>query len=336
MERAEQLGIGNGKIRPIELRRDIDGLGDLAQVSFDDDLARSGRSLNEEIHSIKRAIPLIIALGWVSEYFRHIIGGFVWEDRGRIVGSVLVQQGNDKTRWYISTIATHPEYRRQGIARQLTIRAMEYAREHGAEICTLSVRSDNIPAYKLYRSLGFVHYDSSIALKLEDLPSVQAPQTNGYTLSPITVGDWQVRYDLAVRGTPPEVQDFLPVSETEYRVSTSQRWIMPLLQQLQRRDAHRWVAERDGQPVGCMYLTARRAQSTHRLRLTMDPAHRADLTELLLTLALKTLQEYPRQNVLISTRAAYTDLLAILKQYGFVEFETMHQLGAKLDHLAEV
>ena len=214
MERAERLITSNGKIRPLELRRDIDGLGDLVQVSFDDDLARSGQNLHEEIRSIKRMIPLLTALGWVSDYFRHIINGFVWEDRGRIVGSVLVQRGNDKTRWHISTIATHPDYRRQGIARQLTIRAMEHARKHGAEICSLDVRDDNIPAYNLYRSLGFVHYDSSTVLKLEDLPSVQAKGTNGYALHPMKLSDWQIRYDLAVRDTPPEVQDFLPVALT--------------------------------------------------------------------------------------------------------------------------
>jgi ribosomal protein S18 acetylase RimI-like enzyme len=334
MEHVEQR-IDDSKIKPLELRRDIDGIGDLIQVSFDDDLTRSGQNLHEEIRSTKRVIPLVIALGWVSDYFRHIIEGFVWEDRGRIVGSVLMQRGNDKTRWHISTIATHPDYRRQGIARQLTMRAMEHAREHGAEVCVLDVRSDNAPAYELYRSLGFVHFDSSIALKLEELPSVQVQRTDDYVLRPIGYGDWQVRYDLAVRDTPPEVHAFLPVSAAHHRVTTGQQLIVPVLQWLQRRDVHWWIAEQDGQPMGYMYLAARCIKNIHELQLTIDPAHHTALTELLLCLALETLQEYPRQNVLISTRTAYTNLLSVLKRYGFVELETMHQLGAKLDHFGD-
>jgi ribosomal protein S18 acetylase RimI-like enzyme len=213
---------------------------------------------------------------------------------------------------------------------------MEHARAHGAEICILDVRADNSPAYNLYRSLGFTHYDSTTELKLEELPVVQTRLADGYSLRPLKFSDWQIRYDIAVRDTPPEVQAFLPVSEAQYRVSTFQRLVAPLLIHLQRVDAHRWAAERDGQLAGYVRLFARRsARITHALQLTIDPAHRATLAETLLTLALETLQKYPRQNVLISTRTAYTDLLALLKQYGFVEFETMHRLGAKLNHLCE-
>ena len=90
--------------------------------------------------------------------------------------------------------------------------------------------------------------------------------------------------------------------------------------------------ERGQQTVGYMRLAARRvARTTHEISLTIDPDHRVQLGEPLITLALETLQRYPRQNTLISVRTAYDDLLALLHRYGFVEIETEHRLGLKLD-----
>lgn len=207
------------------------------------------------------------------------------------MASVTIQRmGNDKARWYIAAVATHPGYRRQGLARKLVTRAMEHATAHGAEVCTLDVRANNPPAYNLYRSLGFVHYDSTTELKLEELPIVRAKPTYGYTLRPMKVGEWRARHDLAVRDTPPEVAAFLPASEAEYRVSALMRLLSPLFMRLQRMDAHRWAAEKDGQLVGTMRLLARRvASTTHDLRLAIDPAYRDALVEPLLILALETL-----------------------------------------------
>jgi hypothetical protein len=51
----------------------------------------------------------------------------------------------------------------------------------------------------------------------------------------------------------------------------------------------------------------------------------------LLTLALETLHAYPRQNALIETRTMDRDVQDVLEKYGFVEIETSHRLGAKLD-----
>jgi hypothetical protein len=42
----------NGKIRPLDIRRDLDHLGELIQASFADDLARRGGDLREEIDTI--------------------------------------------------------------------------------------------------------------------------------------------------------------------------------------------------------------------------------------------------------------------------------------------
>jgi hypothetical protein len=50
----------------------------------------------------------------------------------------------------------HPDYRRRGIARALTQRAVEHARERKIHDLWLNVRADNPEAAHLYASLGFI------------------------------------------------------------------------------------------------------------------------------------------------------------------------------------
>jgi len=322
-----------GEMRPIRLRQDLMGLIELTEIAFADELASRGEDLRESLLSVRRLIPLLGVLGALSEDFRHLLDGFVWEDGGRLVASTIVQRmGHDKTRWYVGSVATHPDYRRQGLARKLTTRALEHAKEHGAEVCILDVRADNPAAYDLYRSLGFTHYDSSTDLKLEQLPEVEGHDAPGYVLRPMELSEWRARYDLQLRATPAEVQAFLPVSEDQYQVSSLQRLLAPLLQRLQGVDIYRWVAERDGQAIGYLRLVARRvAKTAHEMDWSIDPGHQDAPAEALLTMALHTMKDYPAQNILLSVRTSSESLLALLKRYGFVEIETLHRLGVKLD-----
>jgi ribosomal-protein-alanine N-acetyltransferase len=56
---------------------------------------------------------------------------------------------------HISTIAVHPNLRRQGIGRVLLEYALERARALGAELVTLEVRESNQAATEMYQTFGF-------------------------------------------------------------------------------------------------------------------------------------------------------------------------------------
>ncbi|MEW5717504.1 MAG: ribosomal protein S18-alanine N-acetyltransferase, partial [Chloroflexota bacterium] len=56
---------------------------------------------------------------------------------------------------HISTVATHPQWRRQGIGELLIIAMIERAAEIGARLMTLEVRVSNVDAQALYRKYGF-------------------------------------------------------------------------------------------------------------------------------------------------------------------------------------
>lgn len=52
-------------------------------------------------------------------------------------------------------VETKPEFRRQGVARALLIEGLRRMKDKGVKIAKVSHYSDNVPARRLYRSLGF-------------------------------------------------------------------------------------------------------------------------------------------------------------------------------------
>jgi ribosomal-protein-alanine N-acetyltransferase len=56
---------------------------------------------------------------------------------------------------HITTFGVHPDWRRQGIGRQLLLNLVELSLAIGARRMTLEVRTSNLAAQALYRGLGF-------------------------------------------------------------------------------------------------------------------------------------------------------------------------------------
>ena len=66
-----------------------------------------------------------------------------------IIGRVIAPEGE------IYRIATHPAYRRRGIAYRLLDYAVKCEKGRGLEVLFLEVRESNTPAKNLYKSYGF-------------------------------------------------------------------------------------------------------------------------------------------------------------------------------------
>jgi ribosomal-protein-alanine N-acetyltransferase len=56
---------------------------------------------------------------------------------------------------HISTLAVHPDFRKQGIARRLLKSVLHEGAARGAELATLEVRISNFAAIDLYETFGF-------------------------------------------------------------------------------------------------------------------------------------------------------------------------------------
>lgn len=57
---------------------------------------------------------------------------------------------------HIATIATHPQFRRRGFAKQILIKSLVSARGEGALKSLLEVRARHVIAQKIYCDIGFV------------------------------------------------------------------------------------------------------------------------------------------------------------------------------------
>lgn len=83
---------------------------------------------------------------------------------GRVVGYVTFQILRETV--YVRNVATAPEVRRSGIGRALMEAVAARGREAGCTAWCLNVKPGNVPAIRLYESLGMRRRYRSVALRL--------------------------------------------------------------------------------------------------------------------------------------------------------------------------
>lgn len=145
-------------LRLVDARRDLNQIADLIELCFSETIDPDGESYLQQMRKAARNTSYLQWAGSLGEQAPFPTSGFVWEDDGRIIGNLTLiptlQRANPI--YLIANVAVHPNYRRQGIARQLTQAALDYARQRRADSIWLHVREENLGAYQLYRSLGFI------------------------------------------------------------------------------------------------------------------------------------------------------------------------------------
>jgi len=109
------------------------------------------------VHQIDRSS---FSLPWPERSFRFEVTSnpaarcWVAEMDGRVVTILVIWMIVDEA--HIATIATDPEFRRQGIGRELLVHALREAVQEGAVRAFLEVREGNDAAMAMYRRMGFV------------------------------------------------------------------------------------------------------------------------------------------------------------------------------------
>ena len=102
---------------------------------------------------------LSFTLPWPERSFRFELTEnsasrcWVVELDGKIVGMLVAWMLVDEA--HIATIATHPDYRRQGVARKLLTYALRYMSKEGAVTSFLEVRESNAAAQEMYGKFGY-------------------------------------------------------------------------------------------------------------------------------------------------------------------------------------
>lgn len=110
----------------------------------------------EQVIAIDR---VSFSLPWPERSFRFELTDnpasrcWVAEVDGKLVGMIVAWLLVDEV--HVATIATHPDFRRQGIARKLLSHTLRQLREEGAQSSFLEVRASNFAAQEMYRKFGY-------------------------------------------------------------------------------------------------------------------------------------------------------------------------------------
>jgi ribosomal-protein-alanine N-acetyltransferase len=113
----------------------------------------------EDVPAVVELDQLSFSLPWPERSFRYELTDnpasrcWVYEQDGRIVGMLVAWLLIDEA--HIATLATHPDYRRRGIAKQLLTHALRFMAREGAVSSFLEVRESNLAAQEMYRRFGF-------------------------------------------------------------------------------------------------------------------------------------------------------------------------------------
>ena len=110
---------------------------------------------------------------WVCERNGQIAGVFFaypseWEKlidgplqaamlkNGLSIDTMIQENESMPGEWYLDTLVTDPDFRRQGVGREMLAAASQIAKSAGYDKISLNCDIDNSPAYHLYRKMGYV------------------------------------------------------------------------------------------------------------------------------------------------------------------------------------
>lgn len=200
-------------MRPLDPRKDLGAVADLIDLCFDFHMDEDGR---EYVRQIRQAAQAQKSMFGVSQSIGSggvPMQGFVWVEDGKLVGNLTIIPFLRGGKWHflIANVATNPLYRRRGIARQLTHKALQYIREHNGTITWLQVREDNPSARQLYKNLGFVEIAHRATYRTPSKhTSIPSPSTSLY-LTTRRKSDWQSQAAWLRETYPPEIAWHLPL-----------------------------------------------------------------------------------------------------------------------------
>ena len=125
----------------------------------------------EEIHTYQDKVPSDSYLTSLLDKDHFIV--LVALSDGKVVGGlaayVLEKFEQERKEIYIYDLAVAHEHRRKGIATELIRRLQSVAREKGAYVIFVQADPDDMPAIKLYESLGtredVHHFDIPVVIK---------------------------------------------------------------------------------------------------------------------------------------------------------------------------
>ncbi len=326
-------------LRAFQIPADLSALSELIPPSFQYPENEAWNIQQDEVDSmvdsmegLRRIWPLLRVLQLVYPPLRDLLRGFMWEEDGEPVGMVNMLRSGSTDQWLIGNVAVLPAFRRRGIGRKLVMAAVEGARARGAKRIVLDVVAGNVPAYELYESLGFEHFDSSVELAFDTTNGMPQPVAcpEEYVIGERKLSDWKPGYELARRITPDRVSTFKPVEVGRFRQPRLLVWLMPVLGRALGVRPMAFLARcvSDDRVVAAVAVAVRRKPGgVNQVEVMLDPAH-GDLAPHLVNFMLRTvLGASPGRRITLHVPQWQEPLLEAALAAGFERRSEFHSMG---------
>lgn len=200
------------QLRPLNILRDLPAVASLVENCFASSLDEDGRRYLQQMRRASRDNAFLRWAVQAVDTASMPLSGFVWEENGEIIGNAsLIPYRSNRRRYYlIANVAVHPNQRRRGIGRALTLACMNQAQRKHADETWLHVRDDNPGAIALYESLGFRERARRTSWRLT-LDRAAAPLEPGLPVSRRRSRDWPRQEELLRRAYPDQLAWYQPM-----------------------------------------------------------------------------------------------------------------------------
>lgn len=325
--------------RAFRLPADIDTMNSLVMEGFQypenpswSVQADEKQGMIDSINAAKRLWPLLRVLRIFSPVFRDALCGFIDEQDGNPAGLINFLRQRNVPEWWIGNVTVLPAYRRRGIARRLVEATLDDLRRRNAHTAFLEVVDGNLPAFNLYKEMGFEPYAMTSQYDYDSNAPVQAAHLpDGCSVKPLSPFDWRTRYVFAQGATPESVKQYEPVLEERFRIP----FIMPLFGRLfntlgGRKSERFAVYSASGQASGFVDLNYRiRDGGVNQANLRIDPNH-SEAAPFMIAHVISTIQKAsPGRRIEIHLENWGPALIEASEAIGGVKRLSYHRMGLR-------
>ncbi len=311
-------------LRPMDPARDLAAIARVIEVAFSEELSPGGHLVMRDLYLLNTLSPLLWVLSRAMPSLYDYLGGFVWEEDGRVVANVtLTRADNSGNQWIISNVAVLPTYRRRGIARALVEAAINHSRTKGGTRVLLQVRSDNPGAKRLYEELNFHYLESVTEMVAERVPTNQfLPPPNVDIIAPVA-NRWHEAYDVARAAVPLAVQRMRPLRTQSFRVP--QRSIGEMVRDLFiGAPRERWWAQVDGRVAALLTIERRPLHQSEQVEIMIHPQAIGHVETALINKLTERLNGH--RTVRATLAAELGEARQLLRSIGFRESRTLDHM----------
>ncbi len=273
-------GHSASKLRAFDMRKDLLAVADLVELCFQDSLDADGRMYIRQMRRTAQSNKLLNMAITTNLSSEMPPGGFVWAEGAQMLGnlSLIPVIAFGKRRYLIANVAVHPKHRRQGIASQLTLAAINKARKSGADEIWLQVDKDNEAAQMLYSQLGFEEKAQRITWQAKASPVNSLPIATNVKIRQPKAEDWPRQLEWLKVNYPEHIHWNLPLNFNQFQPG----FLGTVRRLLGDRQSRQWAATLDSKLLGVLSWQSSTLHAD-RLWLATSEKNEAEAVEALLS-----------------------------------------------------